>query len=90
MLQVSAVGICGAGRGSDLPGALQDGGPGPPDPLSADDVPGDVHLRVHEAPLLQRDVIVQVRFDGRAFLGHNLGFDGGDFLHRHGFGQRSG
>uniref|UniRef100_A0A0E9QN36 Uncharacterized protein n=1 Tax=Anguilla anguilla TaxID=7936 RepID=A0A0E9QN36_ANGAN len=56
--------------------------------LSTDDVPGDVHFRVHEAPLLQGDVVVQVRFDRRSFLGHDFGFDGGDFLHGHGFGQR--
>lgn len=49
---------------SDLSSALEDGGPGPPDPLTADDVPGDVHLCVHKASLFQGDVIIQIRLNG--------------------------
>lgn len=74
---------------TDLPTALEDGGPGPPHSLPADDVSGDVHLCVHEASLLQGDVVVQVRLDGGSLLGHDFGFDGCDFLHRHGLRQRS-
>lgn len=75
---------------TDLPSALENGGPGPPDPLPADDISGDVHLGIHEASLLQGYVVVQICFDGGTFLGHNFGLDGCDFLHRHGFRQRPG
>lgn len=80
---------CAALRRTDLSGALEDGCSGPPDPLSADNVSGDIHLCIHKAPLLQGDVVIQVGFDGGTFLGHNLGFDGGDLLHRHGLRQGS-
>lgn len=73
-----------------LAAALQDGGPGPPHSLSAHDVPRHVHLGVHEAPLLQRDVVVQVRLNGGALFGHDFGFDGGDLLHGHGLRERAG
>lgn len=66
---------------SDLPSALENGCPGPPDPLSADNVSGDIHLSIHKASLLQGDVIIQICFDGGTFLRHNLGFDGCNFLH---------
>lgn len=66
---------------TNLPTALEDGGPGPPHPLPADDVSGDIHLCVYEAPLLQGDVVIQVGFDGGTFLGHDFGFDSSNFLH---------
>lgn len=69
---------------TNLSGALQNSRPGPPNPLPADDVSRDVHLCVHKASLFQGYVVIQVRFDGGPFLGHDLGFDGSNFLHRHG------
>lgn len=75
---------------TDLSSALEDGCPGPPHPLSADNIPGDVHLSIHKASLLQGYVIIQICFDGWTFLGHNFGFDGSDLLHRHGLRQGSG
>lgn len=74
---------------TNLSRALQNGRPGPPNPLPADDVSGDVHLCVHEASLLQGYVVIQVRFDGGTLLGHDLGLDGSNFLHWHGFWQGS-
>lgn len=74
---------------TNLSGALQNSRPGPPNPLPADDVSGDVHLCVHKASLFQGYVIIQVRFDGGTLLGHDLGLDGSNFLHWHGFWQGS-
>lgn len=73
---------------SHLSTALQNGGACPPHTLSAHNVPGHVNLSIHKAPLLEGDVIVQVRFDGRTFLGHDLGLDGSDLLHGHGLRER--
>lgn len=72
---------------SDLSSALENGCPGPPDPLSADNISGDIHFSIHKASLLQGYVIIQICFDGGTFLSHNLGFDGCDFLHRHSLRQ---
>lgn len=74
---------------TNLSGALQNSRPGPPNPLPADDVSSDVHLCVHKASLFQGYVVIQVRFDGGTFLGHDLGFDGSNFLHWHGLWQGS-
>lgn len=74
---------------TNLSGALENSCPGPPNPFPADNVSGDVHLSVHKASLLQGYVVIQVCFDGGAFLGHDLGFDGSDFLHWHSLWQGS-
>lgn len=66
---------------TNLPTTLEDGGPGPPHPLPADNVSGDIHLCVNEASLLQGDVVIQVSFDGGTLLGHDFGFDSSNFLH---------
>lgn len=74
---------------TNLSGALENSCPGPPNPFPADNISGDVHLSVHKASLLQGYVVIQVCFDGGAFLGHDLGFDGSDFLHWHSLWQGS-
>ena len=68
-----------------LPRALQNRGSGPPESLPAHDVSGDVHLGIDEAPLLQDpgSQVVVVNLDGGTLLGPELGFDGGNLLHRH-------
>ena len=78
------------GAPADLSSALENGGPGAPDPLPAHDVPSDGPLSVHKAPLLQGDVVVEVRLDGGPLLGHDFCLDGGNLFNRHGFRQRPG
>ena len=78
------------GTPADLSSALEDGGPGAPDPLPAHDVPSDGPFSVHKAPLLHGDVVVEVRFDGGPLLGHDLCLDGGNLFNGHGFRQRPG
>lgn len=74
---------------TNLSSALENGCPGPPDPLPADNISGDIHLSIYKASLLQSYVIIQICFDGGTFFGHNLCFDGSDFLDRHGLRQWS-
>lgn len=74
---------------TNLSGALENSCPGPPNSFPADNVSGNVHFSVHKASLLQGYVVIQVCFDGGAFLGHDLGFDGSDFLHWHSLWQGS-
>lgn len=73
---------------SDLASALENGSPSSPHSLPADNVSSDIDLRIHKASLLQGYVVIQICFDGGTFLSHDFGFDGSDFLHWHGLGQR--
>ena len=75
----------------DLAKALKNGRACAPVALPADDVPCDVHLRVHEAALLQRPCLhVIVSLDFGSLDGQTLGFDGCNLLQRHNFHHGGG